>query len=100
MKHADNTDLVSLLYTQLVNVVFSDPEKLRRAALESIRVLSIADVAHLLGKDPKTVKTWHEQQKHGLRMNVGPDGDLTMRMKDFEDWYARAYQKPKPKVRL
>lgn len=100
MKAEDLPDLTTLLFAQLVNYVFSDPDKIRRAALEHMRVLSVADVAYLLGKDPKTVRNWHDQQKNGLRMNVGPDGDLTMRREDFEEWYARAYKKPAPKVRL
>ena len=100
MKTPENTDLVSLLYVQLVNVVFSDPEKLRKAAMEHMRVLTVADVAYLLGRTEKTVRTWHSEQKHGLRMNVGPDGDLTMRVQDFEDWYTRAYKKPPAMGRL
>ena len=99
MKPEELPNLVELLYVQLVDVVFSDPEKLRRAALEPLRVLSVADVAYLLGKDPKTIKAWHEQQRHGLRMRVGPEGDLTMRRQDFEEWYLKAYQRPPPKVR-
>lgn len=101
MKPEEIPNLVELLYVQLIKSVFDDPERLRRAALESMRVLSVADVAYLLGiKDVKTIKAWHNAQKAGFRMRVGPDGDLTMRVQDFEEWYARAYKMPPPKVRL
>lgn len=94
-------DVVSIMAEHLIRSVFDDPERLRRAALESMRVLSVADVAYLLGiKDVKTIKAWHRTQKAGFRMNVGPDGDLTMRVQDFNDWYAKAYKMPPPKVKL
>lgn len=91
---------MTVLAESLVNSVFSHPDRLRAAALESIRVLTAADVARILGITEKTVRAWHDRQEHGFSMNVGPGGHLTMRVKDFEDWYARAYKKPKPLPKL
>ncbi len=87
-------ELASLLLDEL----FVDSDKLHKLFLIKNRVLTVQDVAFLLGRDVRTVNTWDEQQKYGLRMNRGKDGHKTMLYKDFVTWYESQYQKPAPKL--
>ena len=87
-------DPMEILIDALVNRIFSDRTKLRQIALQSIKPLSIDDVAYLLGKAPRTVRRM--QERGDIRMNAGPDGELMMHPRDFENWYYSTYKKPRP----
>ena len=87
-------DPMDIVINALVNHIFSDRTKLRKIALQSIKPLSIDDVAYLLGKAPRTVRRM--QERGDIRMNVGPDGELMMHPRDFENWYYSTYKKPRP----
>lgn len=82
--------------TLLIDTIFGDQDKLRKAALASMKPLTVKDVAYLLEKDPSTITRWQKSGK--IRMNVGPDGHLTMSVDDFDEWYRSNYRKPAPRL--
>ena len=53
-------DPMDIVINALVNHIFSDRTKLRQIALQSIKPLSIDDIAYLLGKAPRTVRRMQE----------------------------------------
>lgn len=91
-------NLTQELARMLLDELLSDPEKWHNMTISSMKVLTVADVAFLLGRDSKTVRRWHQAQKYGFRMNVGPEQHLTMTYKDFKEWYDSQYKKPAPKL--
>lgn len=87
-----------MLIADMMESIFSDPVRLRKLRIASDFVMSLQDVADWLGKDAKTVRNWHKNQRHGFYMLEGPDGDLTKRYSDLLDWYHETYKRPRPKV--
>lgn len=89
-------DVATVLAVQLIDIVFGNRERLEKAALAALKKLSVDDVAYLANRSRSTIYKWQEEGK--IRMNVGPDGHLSMSYRDFEHWYNKAYQKPAPKL--
>ena len=59
-----------------------------------IKPLSIDDVAYLISRSTRTVRRM--QERGDIRMNVGPDGELMMHPRDFENWFYGSYKKARP----
>ena len=93
-KRLSITDPMDIVINTLVKHIFSDRDRLRQIALQSIKPLSIDDVAYLISRSTRTVRRM--QERGDIRMNVGPDGELMMHPRDFENWFYGTYKKSRP----
>lgn len=66
--------------------------------LARVRLLSVQEVAALLGKRPSTIMTWTRSKRSGwpAPIRLSQDSALAWRLVDLEQFIARAMRNPPP----